>query len=216
MFRSLTALLAASAALVLVPGAGATTHNVQVGGAVPNAFLFTPANITIAPGDTVHWGWAGNQHSVTSGDADSCTPDGAFDTGLQNTGFTFDKTFMAGGTTEYFCSLHCAGAMVGTVTVSGQPTAARMTGFSASWNARGVSLRWRTASEIATLGFDVYRQEKAERVRVNERLIRAGGTAAGRAYAFVDRTATRRGARYYLQVVSTAGGRSWHGPAGAR
>ena len=212
MSRSLVALLVASAALVVVPGAASATHNVQVGGAGPNAFTFSPANISINPGDSVHWGWAGVQHSVTSGDLDTCTPDGAFDSGVQNTGATFDRTFNQSGVVEYFCTVDCAGAgsMVGTITV-GNPTAVRVKRLTVASSRAGALVRWRTGSETDVLGFHVYRQQGATRVRLNGALIPAYGTTKGHAYSYVARGLTS--GRFFLRVVDTRGRLSWLGPA---
>ena len=212
MLRSLAFLLVASAALVAVPGAASATHNVQVGGAPPNAFSFSPANISINPGDSVHWTWASNTHTVTSGDLDTCTPDNAFDSGIQNTGATFDRTFNQSGVIEYFCTVHCAGAgtMVGTITV-GNPTAIRVKQLTVGSGRAGAVVRWRTASEADVLGFHVYRQRGATRVRLNGALIPAYGTAKGHAYSFVARGVTS--GRFFLRVVGTDGRPSWLGPA---
>src|SRR5262245_39527446 len=94
--------------------ANATTFQVQVGA---SGLKFTPASITIQPGDTIQWVWAANGHSTTSGTPGN--PDGLWDSGIQNNGFTFSYTFNTAGTFNYYCSPHgqCCG-MVGTVTVS--------------------------------------------------------------------------------------------------
>src|SRR3954470_13362168 len=70
------------------PLARAATVTVNVG---MNGFMFSPNSVTIHPGDTVHWVWKGGGHSVTSGVPQSPTPD--FNSGIQNSGFTFDHTF---------------------------------------------------------------------------------------------------------------------------
>ena len=43
--------------------------------------------------------------------------------------------------------------------------------------------------EAQTLGFNVYREAPAGKVRVNGRLVRAKGALAGPNYTFVDRSA---------------------------
>jgi hypothetical protein len=78
-----------------------------------------------------------------------------------------------------------------------------------------VLLRWRTGSEVDTLGFNVFRQQSGKRVRLNRRLLPALGAVAGSSYSFVDRRAPRRAVRYWLQDVSTHGVRTWHGPVRA-
>ena len=91
--------------------------------------------------------------------------------------------------------------------------AATFAGASASRTGRGVLVRWRTASEAETLGFNVYRQVRGERVKLNRHLLPARGSIGGASYSYVDRKApTRRALRYWLQVVDTDGSRTWQGP----
>ncbi len=93
-------------------------------------------------------------------------------------------------------------------------TAVRLRSFTAARSATGPLLRWRTASEIDTLGFNVYRGSH----KVNRSLIAARGRGnAGASYRFADRTA-RAGAsyRYRLQVVDLDGSRHWAATAVSR
>jgi uncharacterized protein DUF4394 len=92
------------------------------------------------------------------------------------------------------------------------PTAVRMRSLSAVRTSRGVSVRWRTASSVDTLGFNVYREHRGQRVRLNRNLIPAAFTAADHRYSFLDRRPLRS-SRYWIQAVGTDGGRSWYGPA---
>jgi hypothetical protein len=90
-------------------------------------------------------------------------------------------------------------------------------GFRAARSHRGVVVRWRTGTEVDTLGFNVYRQRGGRRVRLNRRLIPALGSSHGGVrgglYSFVDRQAPKRQSlRYWLQDVDTSGHRTWHGP----
>jgi len=74
---------------------------------VDNAF--SPNAVTVTTGSTVTWEWQGsNQHSVTFS-AGPSSP-------VQSTG-TFQRTFDQPGTYSYFCSVHGAAVMSGTVTV---------------------------------------------------------------------------------------------------
>jgi hypothetical protein len=95
--------------------------------------------------------------------------------------------------------------------------AATLRSFTAAPAPSGVSLRWRTASEVQVAGFNVYRERNGRRVRLNAKLIQAANTSAGHVYTFVDRKAPRSGvARYWLQAVDLDGTRRWYGPAIAR
>lgn len=94
------------------------------------------------------------------------------------------------------------------------PTAVTLRSFSAARGTAGTLLRWRTASELDTAGFNVYRGS----MRLNRSLIAArGDRGAGASYRLLDRTA-RPGAsyRYRLQVVDLDGSRHWAASSGAR
>src|SRR4030095_14151839 len=109
---------AAGLIFFVVPGfVDAKTVAVDVG---PGLF-FNPKDVDIDVGYTVVWTWKGNTHSVTEGTPGNPT---GFDSGVLNTGATFQITFTDPGTVDYYCDPHglCCG-MVGTVTVvGGTPT----------------------------------------------------------------------------------------------
>jgi hypothetical protein len=71
-------------------------------------------------GDTVHWVWDTDDHSTTSvaGSVEQ------WDSGVHNTGFMFDHTFMNAGSFNYYCKIHgrdngngTASGMAGTINV---------------------------------------------------------------------------------------------------
>jgi hypothetical protein len=96
----------------------------------------------------------------------------------------------------------------------GEPLAVTFASFSAARTASGVRLRWRTASEVETLGFNVFRRVRGTRVKVNRRIIPSRASVGGAVYSFLDRRAPRnaRGLRYWLQVIDLDGTRTWKGP----
>ena len=102
------------AAFISLLSSKAATIQVQVGA---GGLKFTPQDVTIQVGDTVQWTWAASGHSTTSGTPG--TPDGIWDSGVQNSGFVFIQTFTTAGTFPYFCMPHgaCCG-MIGSVTVT--------------------------------------------------------------------------------------------------
>ena len=90
------------------------------------------------------------------------------------------------------------------------PTAVVLASFSAQRQAKGVLVRWRSASENELLGFNVYRARGTTLSKLNHSLIRARGGATGRTYSFRDRSARRgRTYSYRLQSVTTTGKRAW-------
>jgi plastocyanin len=101
----------------LAMGADAATVDVRVENNV-----FTPARVNIQVGDTVRWTWVDGGHSVTSGSG--CAFNGGFDSGVQNAGFAFSRTFNRSGQVPYFCIPHCSIGMTGVVNVAGGPSQA--------------------------------------------------------------------------------------------
>lgn len=100
------------------------------------------------------------------------------------------------------------GEIRGQITLA--PTAVRVASASAVRTPRGVLVRWRTATDAGTLGFNVYRREPGRLVKLNRALISAvfAGTTRGRAYSWLDRGAVS-GARYRIELVALDGARSW-------
>ena len=85
------------------------TDAAAVGAVEINGFRFTPAELTVAVGDTVTWTNAeGVDHSVV-GDDD------AFESERMTKEDTFEFTFDSAGTFAYICGLHPS--MAGTITV---------------------------------------------------------------------------------------------------
>ena len=82
-------------------------------------FEFAPASRTIVVGDTVHWTFSGDPHSVTS-------RDGLFDSGITNPGGSFQFRFTSAGTFRYFCQVHPE-QMFGTIVVKAASSTPRPT-----------------------------------------------------------------------------------------
>jgi len=110
------------------PGATTTstlqprTHTVMVGEG--GALSFTPANLTIAVGDTVRWVWSSGGHSVvsgTNGNANNkfCSPsdNGCDNPPLSNMGATYEHVFAQAGNFPYYCSVHFSLGMTGSIKV---------------------------------------------------------------------------------------------------
>ncbi|MBP7747796.1 MAG: PQQ-dependent sugar dehydrogenase [Phycisphaerae bacterium] len=105
-------ILALMLALAISATASATTWNVTASGT-----SFSPANLTVAPGDTIHWVWVNGIHTVTSGTG--CTHNTPFfDAPLDAAHPTFDYVVPTGvPSIPYFCLPHCAFGMTGLITV---------------------------------------------------------------------------------------------------
>jgi hypothetical protein len=92
-------------------------------------------------------------------------------------------------------------------------TAVTLSSLSATRTARGVAVRWHTASEAGLLGFNVYRERAGHRTKLTRTLIAANGRLAGARYAFVDRSPATGKVAYWLRAVRVDGTRTWYGPA---
>lgn len=104
-----------------------------------------------------------------------------------------------------------------TTTVSGT-VAVLLRSLVARAGSNGVLVRWRTAVETETLGFNLYRQRRGRLVRLNRSLIRSvGGATRGHAYLWLDRGAgSGTMTTYRLQAVRFDGSRSWLGSSTVR
>jgi plastocyanin len=124
--RRLTVLCLASATLLLLSGPATAqptkpANRAEIDG-TPQ-FKWEPATVTIAPGGTVTFKIVGpTPHPVGSGSAPP-NDDGKFDTSgcgsdqLSGDGASCTVRFAKAGTYPYFCTLHFAAGMVGTITV---------------------------------------------------------------------------------------------------
>ena len=129
---------------------GPTIHHVlQVG------VTFDPADIVVAPGDTIEWHWSSDLHTVTSGPP--CIADGRFDELLVDSNPLVTYTIPLDepdGVIPYFCIPHCkSDNMTGTITVEG--TAAIPT--VSEWGMLVMALL------MVTTGTAVFRRRRAAR-----------------------------------------------------
>jgi uncharacterized repeat protein (TIGR01451 family) len=86
--------------------------------------------------------------------------------------------------------------------------------------ANRVVLTWKTSGEAHNLGFNVYREQNGNRVRMNPSVIAGSALLmrgalpkhAGRSYAWIDPSAPVTGASYWLEDIDVNGTRTMHGP----
>lgn len=106
---------------------------------------FSPANPTIAVGDTVKFTWGGGFHDVVFSDGvSSGAPKG-------DVGATYSRTFDAAGSYSYVCSVHQAMGMVGTITVEAAATGSGTGSGSGSGTGSGSGAALGDASSAAAL-----------------------------------------------------------------
>lgn len=100
------------------------------------------------------------------------------------------------------------------------PTAVELAHLDAASADTGIRVEWETASELDSLGFNVYRAESVDgpRTRLNADLIASQnpGSPVGATYQFVDETASPGVTYYYwLEAMDIHGGSLFHGPVNA-
>ena len=147
----------------------------------------------------------------------SCTTDvanGAGATTMSTGSQTFDWT-LASNAPDW--------AMVWAIlTAATPPTAVGMRSFKAVSTAVGNQIEFKTAREVSSLGFNLYREQNGERVRLNSSLL--AGTAllagpkteftAGQVHTWWDvPPAGATGVEYWVEEVDVNGQRTMYGPA---
>lgn len=100
---------------------GAFTARLQVNAADAHVniadFAFSPAQVTINPGETVTWHWVSGTHPTQS----DSNPAAWTTFTLSATNPVFSQTFNTPGTYPYHCQIHGT-AMSGSIVVLGSPT----------------------------------------------------------------------------------------------
>jgi uncharacterized repeat protein (TIGR01451 family) len=100
------------------------------------------------------------------------------------------------------------------------PTRVELKSFTAAISGAGISLAWKTGGEERNLGFNVYREENGNHVRLNPSLIAGsalwirGGLEqhSAKTYGWIDRSAGVGVRFYWLEDVDLQGTRTLHGP----
>ncbi len=101
---------------------GPTTVHVEIpeGTSVPGCEetneCWSPADVTINAGDTVHWMNVDTAAHTVTGGSPADGPSGVFDSSLVMIDATYEFTFDDAGSYDYFCMVHPW--MVGSVTVN--------------------------------------------------------------------------------------------------
>jgi hypothetical protein len=112
--------------------------------------------------------------------------------------------------------------VIGAVSLRPQAvTAVKLSSLTATESNGGVSLRWQTGFEVNNLGFNVYREQRGKRTRLNPAIIAGSallagqGTrlTAGQSYSWADRSVEAgEPVQYWLEDIDLDGTRTLHGP----
>lgn len=101
------------------------------------------------------------------------------------------------------------------------PTDIAMVSYSARQQPDGkVLLQWETGEEVNNLGFNIYREEGGQRVRLNGSLIVGSGLmakpgtvmTAGRSYNWRTWAASGKHEIFWIEEIDVGGRTMWHGP----
>lgn len=118
--KTITRLVSASLGAMILTGALASfaaTTNVFVGAG--GTLTFSPSVVNIQTGDQIIWTWQGNFHSTTSGTGG--TPNGLWDSGVNNQPHSFTNSFPSAGSFPFYCTIHVGSGMTGVVNVAAAP-----------------------------------------------------------------------------------------------
>jgi hypothetical protein len=99
------------------------------------------------------------------------------------------------------------------------PTAVEMESFKAAMTKEGIFLQWQTGLEVNNLGFNIYRDHRGRRERINPELLAGSALiagndlplTAGREYAWLDETG-EVDSLYWIEDIDTDGTTRLHGP----
>jgi len=165
--------------------------------------IASPVTLTPATGQTQEWQ---TSSGVASVDTDGA---GSVKAGSSPTA-TMTRTHTGPGTWA-----------IGAVSIrSSIVTAVELRRFEAYSTSSGILLRWQVGQQADNLGFNIYRDSGAGRIRVNPSLIAGSALLmrgalpqhSGRTFAWIDRSTGTAGGGYWLEDVDVNGTRTMHGP----
>ncbi|MGD0199389.1 MAG: C25 family cysteine peptidase [Bryobacteraceae bacterium] len=149
-------------------------------------------------------------------------------TGTDRT-LTASATYHAGAASgtipmrEYWTNSGKDGAyyMAGIPMVAGSPTLVKEHSLTATAHPEGTLIEFSTSYEVSSLGFNLYREQNGQRVKLNESLLAGSALfagpatplTAGRSHSWWDDQTTGGAASYWVEEVDLSGERTWFGPA---
>ncbi|HYV04100.1 MAG TPA: C25 family cysteine peptidase, partial [Blastocatellia bacterium] len=104
--------------------------------------------------------------------------------------------------------------------VAGGPTQSDLTTFLVKGYDRGQFLQWDTSGGTDILGFNLYRDDRGKRIKLNSEIVagsalRTGVVAplsTGRTYGWWDGVSAGKATTYWLEEINLHGESKWHGP----
>ncbi len=101
------------------------------------------------------------------------------------------------------------------------PTQADLTSFEVKGYNGGQFLEWQTSRETDNLGFNIYRDDRGKRTKLNLEIVAGSALvtgqvaplSTGRNYGWWDSAPAAKGTVYWLEALDLRGESTWHGPA---
>ncbi len=140
-----------------------------------------------------------------------------FGTGLANTA-VFD---MAIQPTSRILRVATHGRGMWEIALPGSPTAAKLSSFTANASDDGrVLIQWRTGAEADNLGFNLYREQDGQRIRITPQVVAGSALLAGpeaklssgHSYVWSDTPPPGKPTKYLLEDLDLKGKSAWNGP----
>ena len=113
--------------------------------------------------------------------------------------------------------------LAGIPMLAGSPTLVKERSLTATTHPEGTLIQFSTSHEVSSLGFNLYREQNGQRVKLNQSLLAGSALfagprtalTAGRSHSWMDQGAGSS-ASYWVEEVDINGERTWFGPAVAQ
>ncbi len=111
------------------------------------------------------------------------------------------------------------------IPITSAPTLAKVASFDAiNANDGRVLLQWGSTYEVDNLGYNVYREDAGQRIKINPQIIAGSALvtadkvalSSGKGYAWADQPQAIAAARYWLEAVDVNGQSTWTGPVSVK
>ena len=143
-------------------------------------------------------------------------------------GITNGPGGIGNGQVTYTVGANGGGGRTGTMTIAGQtftvsqdaPTVITLVSLDATAYQEGVLFEWRTGLEVNNLGFNLYRDEGANRSRITSQPVAGSALkfgpsitiSSGFSYTWWDEKPANESTGYWLEDLDLNGTSTWHGP----
>jgi plastocyanin len=162
-------------------------------------FQFTPSTLNVVVGDVLHFVWINGGHTTTS----SSVPVGAapWDSPINSLNTTFDYTVTTAGAYTFFCQIHGALLMSGSVTATGVAPVT-LSAFNISTQNNKPLLSWTTQTELNADHFSIRKSTNGIDFKEIGTVKATGNSVSKRNYSFADE-AISSSVKYVYYALAT-------------